>query len=435
MRNYLKRSGYVLILLSLMEPAIAQLVKTRQKTEQQVMPGRANSPVQYDKPYVILVSADAFRYDYIEKYNCTNLKRLSSGGVRAESMLPVYPSLTFPNHYSLITGMYPAHHGLVDNTFYDPALQRRYSTSNTREVLDSIWYGGEPLWVLAEKKQMLSACFYWVGSEVPLQGILPSYWYHYGKDITMPDRLQAVKDWLSLPEETRPHFIAFYIPEADNAAHAYGPDSRETEEAVHFIDQSIGQLQDILDTLKLPVNVIFLSDHGMATVDTVNIVKPPVIDTSKFVFALGEMTAHIYSKENDEAAIAGLYQQLKSAADGYDVYLMSETPKRWNYRKEDDRFGRLGDILLVPQFPRVFHWSNKRVIPGRHGYDPYKYKDMHASFYAWGPQIQSGKTIETFQNVEVYRLVADILGLSVRVTDSGDFLVKRVLKKIRIQEK
>lgn len=429
MSNYLKRSGCALILLALMVTAAGQALKTRQKTEQQVMPGRVNSPAQYDKPYVILVSADGFRYDYIDKYNCTNLQRLSSGGVRAESMLPVFPSLTFPNHYSLITGMYPAHHGLVDNTFYDLALQRRYSTSNTREVLDSIWYGGEPLWVLAEKQQMLTACFYWVASEVPVQGILPGYWYHYGKDIRMPDRLQAVKDWLSLPEEKRPHFIAFYFPEVDHESHEHGPDSRETEEAVHFVDASIGQLQSILDSLKLPVNLIFVSDHGMAAVDTVNTVKAPMVDTTKFVMTLGDMTAHIYSKDKDEAAVNALYEQLKAAADGYDVYLMSETPKRWNYRKENDRFGRLGDILLVPQYPRVFHWSNRRVIPGRHGYDPYKYKDMHASFYAWGPQIKSGERVETFQNVEVYRLIAKILGLAVKETDGGDFLLKKVLKK------
>ncbi|MGN6421278.1 MAG: ectonucleotide pyrophosphatase/phosphodiesterase [Pseudobacter sp.] len=429
MRNYLKRGGYVLILLSLMQPATSQALKTRQKTEQQVMPGRANSPAQYDKPYVILISADGFRYDYIDKYNCVNLKKLSAGGVRAESMLPVYPSLTFPNHYSIVTGMYPAHHGLVDNTFYDPALQRRYSISNVKEVTDSIWYGGDPLWVLAEQQQLLSAVFYWVGSEAPVQGIRPSYWYHYGKDIQMPDRLQAVKDWLTLPEEKRPHFIAFYFPEVDHESHEHGPDSPETEEAVHFVDQSVGQLQRILDSLKLPVNLIFVSDHGMAAVDTVNTIKTPVVDTTKFVMTMGDMTAHIYAREKDEAAVNALYQQLKTAADGYDVYLLSETPERWHYRKEDDRFGRLGEILLVPQYPRVFHWGNRRVIPGRHGYDPYKHKDMHASFYAWGPQIHSGKSVGTFQNVEVYRLITQILGLAVKETDSSDFLVKKVLKK------
>lgn len=428
MGNYLKRSGYILILLSLMQAANSQALKTRQKTEQQVMPGRVNSPAQYDKPYVILISADGFRYDYIDKYNCVNLKKLSAGGVRAESMLPVYPSLTFSNHYSIVTGMYPAHHGLVDNTFYDPALQRRYSSSNAKEVTDSIWYGGEPLWVLAEKQQLLSAVFYWVGAEAPVQGILPTYWYHYGKDIQISDRLHAVKDWLTLPEEKRPHLIAFYFPEVDHEAHEHGPDSKETEAAVQFIDHSIGQLQTMLDSLKLPVNMIFLSDHGMVAVDTVNTLKPPVIDTTKFMMTLGDMTAHIYSKAQDDIAVNALFQQLKSASDGYDVYLTAETPRHWNYNKENDRFGRLGDILLVPRYQRVFHWSKRRVNPGRHGYDPYKHKEMHASFYAWGPQIQSGKTIETFQNVEVYRLVAEILGLGGMGADSGEFLVRKVMR-------
>lgn len=429
MGNYLKKYGSVLVLCFFILTAAGQGMKTRQKTEQQVMPGRVNSPAQYNKPYVILVSADGFRYDYIDKYNCSNLKRLSSGGVRAESMLPVYPSLTFPNHYTIVTGMYPAHHGLVDNTFYDLALQRKYVSSNAKETTDSVWYGGDPLWVLAERHQLLSASFYWVGSEAPIQGIRPTYWYHYGKDIQMPDRLQAVKGWLTLPEEKRPHLINFYFPEVDHEAHEHGPDSRETEEAVQFVDASIGQLQDIVDSLQLPVNLVFVSDHGMVTIDTVNTIKPPVVDTAKFIMTLGDMTAHIYSKDKDDAAVRALYEQLKVAADGYDVYLMSETPREWKYRTTDDRFGRLGDILLVPRYRRVFHWSNRRVNPGRHGYDPYQYKDMHASFYAWGPQIQKGKKIETFQNVDVYRLITELLGLGAKDTDSGDFLVKKVLRR------
>lgn len=405
-------AGFILV-FSLVNGLQAQEKKQGQRREQQVMPGRTNAHAQYDKPYVILISADGFRYDYIDKYNAVNLKRLSSGGVRAASMRPVFPSLTFPNHYTIATGMYPAHHGLVDNTFYDPSLRRRYSIGNIKEVTDSVWYGGEPLWVLAEKQQLLSASFYWVGSEAPVQGIRPSYWYHYGKDIAMPDRLQAVKDWLTLPEEKRPHFITFYFPEVDHEAHEHGPDSRETEQAVHFIDQSIGQLQSILDSLRLPVNVIFVSDHGMSAVDTINTIKSPSIDTSKFVIANGDMTAHIYSRTNNRQEIFTQYEQLKATADGYDVYLTTETPARWKYRTKDDRFGRIGDILLVPKYPRVFHWSNRRVIPGRHGYDPYLHKEMHASFYAWGPQFKSGKAIRTFDNVHIYRLVTELLGLSV----------------------
>lgn len=403
--------------------------KNVQITEQQVVPGRANDPSQYDKPYVILISADGFRYDYIDKFNAQNLQRLSGAGVRAKSMIPAFPSLTFPNHYTIATGLYPAHHGLVDNTFFDPQLQRKYTISS-KEVTDSVWYGGEPLWVLAEKQKMLSASFYWVGSETSVQGIRPSYWYHYGKSIPMEDRLTAVRDWLSLPDALRPHLITFYFPEVDHEAHEHGPDSREAAAAVQLIDSVIGALQNIVEASTLPVNFIFVSDHGMTAVDTVNTLKFPVVDSNKFWATTGDMSMHIYSKNMNASEVQSLYKQLSSSAKGYDVYLTSATPRRWKYNSKQDRFNRLGDILIVPRYPQIFSWGNRRVIPGRHGFDPYRLKDMHASFFAWGPQIRSGKTIGTFQNVEVYRLVAGILGLTVtEPVDGGSWLKRKVLRK------
>jgi predicted AlkP superfamily pyrophosphatase or phosphodiesterase len=427
MENRLRARGIAVLLLFSFAGLHAQQ-KQAQITEQQVVPGRVNSTAHYEKPYVILVSADGFRYNYIDKFNAENLQKLSSGGVRAGSMIPAFPSLTFPNHYTLATGMYPAHHGLVDNTFFDPALQRRYSIGS-REVTDSAWYGGEPLWVLAEKQQMLAASFYWVGSEAPVQGIRPTYWYHYGKEIGIQDRLKAVKDWLALPDDKRPHLITFYFPEVDHEAHEHGPDSRETEEAVHFIDRSIGELQAIIDSSKLPVNVIFVSDHGMSTVDTVNTLKVPAVDTSRFWMTVGDMTIHIYSKTKNAQEIRSQYEQLKAGANGYDVYLTSSTPRRWKYDTKNDRYGRIGDILIIPRYPKIFSWGSRRVIPGRHGFDPYLHKEMHASFFAWGPQIKKGKKIGTFQNVHVYRVITKILGLRGDAgTDSRKCLVRKVVR-------
>ncbi|WP_127124638.1 ectonucleotide pyrophosphatase/phosphodiesterase [Pseudoflavitalea rhizosphaerae] len=420
---------YLSLLLLLHGSQLHAQQRSKQNTTQQVEPGRQNSPAQYKKPYVVLISADGFRYDYMQKFNAMNLQRLSKGGVRAKSMVPAFPSLTFPNHYTLVTGLYPAHHGLVDNTFFDPSLKRRYSMGNIKEVTDSTWYGGEPLWVLAEKQQLLSASFYWVGSEAPVQGIRPSYWYHYGTDIAMPDRLTAVKDWLSLPEEKRPHLITFYFPEVDHEAHEHGPDAPETAAAVQLIDQAVGQMQAIIDSSKLPVNVIFVSDHGMSTVDTVNTLRPPDADTSRFWVTISNMIIHLYSKNKDPQEIQSQYKQLKAASNGFDVYLSSSTPRRWQYNSQNDRYGRIGDILILPRYPRTFSWGNRRPIPGRHGYDPYRYKEMHASFYAWGPQIRSGKTIGSFQNVHVYALVANLLGLDITTqTDSRNAVSRKVLR-------
>ncbi len=396
-----------------------------QDITQKVVPGRVNSPEQQNKPYVILVSADGFRYDYAEKYNAQNLLRLSSQGVSASSMTPSFPSLTFPNHYTIATGLYPAHHGLVDNNFWDPARQRKYSMGNKKESYDSSWYGGTPLWVLAEHQQMLSASFYWVGSEVAVQGVRPTYYYNYTEAIPMDERLIAVKDWLQLPADKRPHIITFYFPEVDHAGHDHGPDSKEVEEAVHFVDASMGRMQSMLDSLNLPVNLIFVSDHGMVGVDTVNTLKLPVVDTNQVVMSPSDVLIHIYAK--DPSYIQPTYEKLKAQATDYDVYLATETPSHWHYGASDDQYKRIGDIVIVPRYPKIFAWGTRRVFPGRHGYDPRLVKEMQATFMAWGPQFKKGKQIGSFENVHIYELVARLLGLKIETpTDSK----RRVLKKI-----
>ena len=191
---------------------------------QQIVPGRKNSPAQQMKPYIILISADGFRADFAEKYEAKNLQNLSNNGIRAKFMTPSYPSVTFPNHYSIVTGLYPSHHGLVDNSYIDVPTGAFYNMGNKKMVAEGKWYGGTPLWVLAEKQQMITASFYWVASEAAIQGIRPTYYYNYSEKIPIGTRIKAVKDWLMLPEENRPHFITFYFPDVDHDAHDFGPE-------------------------------------------------------------------------------------------------------------------------------------------------------------------------------------------------------------------
>lgn len=404
-------------------------VSNAQKTDtaQQIVAGRRNSLAQQAKPYVILISADGFRYDYARKYRAQNLLRLSGEGVKAQSMIPSFPSLTFPNHYTLATGLYPAHHGLVNNNFYDPARKERYSMSNKAVAYDSSWYGGEPLWVLAEKQQLLAACFYWVGSEVAVQGVRPTYYYLYNEDISIEERLKTVKHWLQLPEEQRPHLITFYLPEVDHEGHAHGPDSKETGKAVGFVDSTIGRLCAMVDSLQLPVNYVFVSDHGMAAADTVNTLALPDADSTRFVRVAGDVIVNYYAK--DKAFIPELYKQLQSTAVGYDVYLSDQSPANWHYRKQDDRYNRVGDIFLVARYPKMFVWGNRRPNPGRHGYDPRAVKDMMATFMAWGPAFKSGKVIAPFENIHVYSLIARLLGLTIdQPVDSQPGVLKKIMK-------
>ena len=373
-------------------------------TTQRIIWDRVNSPEQQKKPYIILISADL-----ADKYQAANLIRLRGEGVQADYMESSFPSLTFPNHYTLVTGLYPSHHGLVDNHFYDPGRKESYSMSNKQAVRDSSWYGGVPLWVLAEEQHMLTASFYWVASESNIGGLRPTYSYMYNEAIPMDDRIEIVKSWLQLPPERRPHLITFYFPEVDHAEHRFGPDSWQTKSAVRLVDESIGRMVSEIGSLDLPVSFVFVSDHGMTTVDTVHTIPlPGAIDTSKFIVPAGEALLHLYAK--DKKDIKPTYTKLKADAVDYDVYLSADIPSKWHYGKKDDLYGRIGDIILVPHLPKVFDIMGKPVNIGEHGFDP-ALPDMHATFYAWGPAFKAHQTIGGFENVNVYPMVAKILGL------------------------
>ncbi|MHA4806960.1 alkaline phosphatase family protein [Flavitalea flava] len=380
-------------------------------TTQKIVPGRVNSAEQQQKPYVILISADGFRYDLADKYQAVHLQELRDKGVAAGSMRPSYPTLTFPNHYSIATGLYPAHHGIVSNAFYDRQKNAVYRIADRKAVEDSSWYGGTPIWVLAEKQHLLSASFYWVGSEAAIQGIKPTYYYRFSTNIDIDTRIQAVKDWLTLPAETRPHLITFYLPQVDHEEHHHGVDSRETEQAVHLVDNCVAKMVRVVDSLHLPVNFIFLSDHGIADEDTVhNLPLPSVIDTAKFIIPVEEAVLNIYAKDKED--IQPTYKALKKMAVDFDVYLPGGTPKDWHYRTADDRYQRLGDIVLVSKFPKVFNINKRKPLAGMHGFDN-ALPDMQAIFYAWGPAFKENVKILPFDNVHVYPLIATILGLPV----------------------
>jgi predicted AlkP superfamily pyrophosphatase or phosphodiesterase len=380
-----------------------------QDTTQQIIQGRQNDKVQQSKPYVILISADGFRSDFADLYDASFLKSASSSGVRAKFMTPSFPSLTFPNHYTIATGMYPAHHGLVDNTYFDKASGLQYSMGNTKMVGEGKWYGGTPIWVLAEKQKMLSASFYWVGSEADIQNTRPTYYYKYNDKISIASRIKTVKDWLSLPEDQRPHMITFYFPEVDHEAHTYGPNDTHVAASVKFVDSSINALQAELATLNLPINYIFVSDHGMTKVDVDNtIAMPKAIDTAAMRVPWGDALIHVYAK--DASKLESTYEALKKDT-SVSVYKLDETPDYWHYKKSDDVFNRLGDFIVVPHLPRPFNFSTRKTTLGKHGFDNH-HPDMRATFMAWGPAFKKGLSIDGFENVNVYPIIAKILGLA-----------------------
>ena len=396
-------------------------------TIQHVIPGRTNLPDQVKKPYIILISADGFRYDLADKYHAENLIRLRASGVTADYMQPVFPSLTFPNHYSIATGDYSSHHGIVDNNFYDPAKDLVYRMSNKKGVEDSSWYGGTPLWVLAENQGMLTASFYWVGAEAAIRGVRPTYYYKFNSLITMDDRIRDVRNWLSLPEEVRPHLITFYIPDVDHEEHLHGVESKQVEDAVHYVDRSIAHMVSTIDSLNLPVSYIFLSDHGMTDIDTLHTLGlPQAIDTSRFIIMNSQAIVHMYAK--NPADILPAYKVLKAAEKDYVVYLATQMPARWHYSKKDDRYNRIGDIIMVSQPPKVFNLTGRHLDPATHGFDP-ALQLMHATFYAWGPAFKENLKIRGFENIHIYPMISDILQLKVTEPVDGELKVLKPILK------
>lgn len=381
-----------------------------QDTAQLIVEGRKNSATQQTRPYVIMISIDGFRYDYAEKYNATQLLQLSGAGVRATAMQPSFPSLTFPNHYSLATGLYPAHHGLVDNLFYDRKRDAIYKVGNRDAVEDGTWYNGVPLWVLAEKQQMLSASYFWVGSESAIQNIRPTYSFKYQEKTGIDQRIQQVANWLQLPEDQRPHLITFYFPEVDHMGHKYGPDSDSVRSAVQFVDAAIGKMVAAVNQLHLPVNFIVVSDHGMLAVDTVNVLKiPDAPELQPLKIMPGMEKVMLYGK--NETEIKAAYDYLKTHENHYTAYLKNETPERWHYGQEDV-YNRIGDIILLAEANYAFNTNGKKMHPGHHGYDN-NLTHMNAIFMAWGPAFKANARIATFENVHVYPLVAKLLGLDI----------------------
>ena len=411
---------------------ISLLANAQQDTAQVVDFSRRNNASALNKPYVILISADGFRYDYARKYKAENLLKLGAEGVVARALLPSFPSITFPNHWSLITGLYPAHHGLIDNYFYDYSRKGFYAMSKKEAAEDGSWYGGVPLWSVAEKQGMLSASLMWVGSASDAGGTGPTYYYHYHEKFTPKEKVEKVISWLKLPADRRPHFITLYFPEVDASGHHYGPDSPETEKAVHLVDEAVGMLMEEVKKTGLPnVNVIFVADHGMIAVDREDPIAVPqmLYDKERFDFYNSQTLLRVVVKNPDEVKPA--YRQLKKSRNSkYDVFLASRFPRRLNYSDKDDRYGRIGQILLVPKAPNIFLEQGKKTSVGKHGYSPYKVPEMKAAFMAWGPAFKQGLKTGEFQNVNVFPIVTRILRLNIpEPVDGNPAVADRILKK------
>lgn len=371
------------------------------------------APAQEAKPYVVLVALGGFRYDYTHKYGARHLSALAAAGATADAgMIPAYPSQSIPNLYTLVTGLSPQHHGIVADKFYDPARKQLYGAES-----DGSWYGGTPLWVLAEKQGVRTACLSWPGSQAEIDGGRPSL--KSGGSLTEQKRIDQVIAWLQLPVPERPHFIALYLPAVGQAGRQFGPDSPQTATAVTQADQQIGDLSAKLNALELPIDLIVLSDHGMERE------QGPWIDLSQYTNLANFTAVGALLYPPSDAAAEKAYQDLKIKTDAFTVYRRKRVPAVLHYDNP-----RAGDPVIVANGPYAIRARADAAPPdlGVNGYDPAAMSSMRALFLAVGPDIRPGVKLEPFENVNIYPLIAKILRLDAPQEDGTLNVLSKILK-------
>ncbi|MFZ7096957.1 ectonucleotide pyrophosphatase/phosphodiesterase [Luteimonas dalianensis] len=375
-------------------------------------PAPAPATGQPAEPYtLLLVSLDGVHPDDLARGDTPNLQRLAASGVQAEAMLPSYPTLTFPNHYTLVTGLRPDRHGVVHNSMLDPELGR-FTLSNREAVGDGRWWSdGEPIWVTAENAGMPTATLFWPGSEAPVRGVRPSRWTQFDSTLPKSERVDRVLGWLSEPAATRPRLATLYFEHPDGAAHAHGPGSPELREAMRAVDAQIGRLLEGIQRNGLAgsVDLVIVSDHGMAAVPEGNVVAfedmvdPELVEPASFGQSVGFNP--VAGREAEaERALLGSHER-------HQCWRRQELPARWNYGSHP----RIPAIVCQMQegwdaLPARFIERRPPGTRGSHGYDP-ALESMRAIFIASGPSFASGVRLPAFDNVDVYPLLTRLLGV------------------------
>ena len=384
----------------------------------------SSPPPQSRPPTIILVSIDGFRWDYLDRGVSPNLARLAREGVRARAMVPVFPSKTFPNHYSIVTGLYPAHHGIIGNTFTAPELGLQYSMHDRTAVRDARFYGGEPIWVTAERQGQRTAPFFWPGSEAAIEGVRATYSTAYDPELPDSVRASRVLAWLDEPRARRPTFITMYMSGVDNAGHRYGPDSPETRAAIAHADSAIGILVAGLTRRRLAdsVNVIVVSDHGMAATSPDSVIR------------LGDYIPRSWIDVDNLSPTlmawphAGLedsmYDRLRRAPH-LTVYRKASLPPRYHLEGSP----RVPPVVAIADAGWTIRWQSETSwnTNGDHGYDD-SLPDMGALFIARGPAFRQGVVVPAFRNIHVYELMAAVLRLKPAPNDGSLDSVRTMLR-------
>lgn len=383
---------------------------------------------------LVLVSLDGFRWDYCERFpaETPNLRALRREGVTARGLIPVFPSNTFPNHYTIVTGLYPASHGIVNNEFFDAAAGRFFRYFQPASAGDPHWWGGEPIWVTAIRQGRRAAAHFWVGSEAPIGGVRPTFWKKYDYRIRFEDRLQEVGGWLRRPAAERPDFVAFYLEETNSAGHRFGPESPETAAAVHLLDARVAALRAHCRVDDREPNLVVVSDHGMVETGLARAVAlDDFIDLQTVQVESDGSVVALRPLQGTAGELVQALQRLPHAR----ACLAADLPERFHLRDHP----RIAPVWILPEpgwhvgtragIERLrTRYPEKGYLAGDHGYDP-ALTDMHGFLLAHGPAFRRGVELPALESVHVYALLCAVLDLRPARHDGDDRLVRAALRR------
>ena len=377
------------------------------------------------KPSTLLISIDGFRWDYIDLHPCPTIRGLVARGVRAEGLIPCFPSNTFPSHYSIVTGLRPESHGLVSNNMFDPEWNEFFGIGSHPAAREGKWWGGEPIWNTATRQGRTSASYFWPGSEADIQGKFPTWWHPYNYKVPFEERMSEVVGWLSLPAAERPAVVTFYFVEVDDAGHWFGPTSKEAGTAVAKVDAQLGQLLAAIESAGVAdeVDIILVSDHGMAeTVFERTFVLSEYLEPDETQIDFTGSFAGIRPRGIDTDTIVARLQDVNPHIK---VYRREDVPARFHFSSHR----RIPEVVLIADEG----WQIERVPPkreyyekrkrGSHGFDN-ALVSMRGLFVAAGPSFPKGRQIPAFESIHIYNLICAITGLEPAPNDGDDRLVR-----------
>lgn len=370
-------------------------------------------------PPLILVSIDGFRNDYLDRGVTPRLSEFAAQGARVTGMRPVFPSLTFPNHYSIVTGLYPDHHGITHNRMIDPASNERFVYNDPHTTIDPKWWSGEPLWVTVEKAGRHAGTMFWPGSDVAIGGVQPTHWLTYDGNITPEQRVDTLLSWFDAPPTLQPAFSTIYFDAVDHAGHVYGPDTPEVNEELGRMDTVFGRLLDGLAVRGLAgkVNLLVVSDHGAAATSPSRIVwLDEVVDMAKVELITTGVLTTFNPVPSERAAVE---KAVLAPREHMHCWRKSEVPAELHYGSHPHvpELLCLADVGWVVNTHGEFLKKGGKMSLGEHGYDN-RAPEMRALCIAAGPGIKPGARVEQIDNIDLYPAMLKLLGLPPRPSDA-----------------